>query len=118
MQQFSSKISISEDGSIDDAKSTVAGNVIRIVEKPKQPESNLAVVGIYMFDARVFDFIGKLEPSERGELEITDVNNFYIEDGTMTSEVLQGWWTDAGTFDSLLRASNMVAEGGANRMDL
>ena len=95
-----------------------AGNVIRIVEKPKQPESNLAVVGIYMFDARVFDFIGKLEPSERGELEITDVNNFYIEDGTMTSEVLQGWWTDAGTFDSLLRASNMVAEGGANRMDL
>ncbi|MGA1526147.1 MAG: sugar phosphate nucleotidyltransferase, partial [Planctomycetota bacterium] len=95
-----------------------AGRVLRIVEKPKQPESNLAVIGIYMYDARVFDFIGKLEPSARGELEITDVNNFYIEDGSMTSEVLHGWWTDAGTFDSLLRASNMVAQGGANRMDL
>jgi glucose-1-phosphate thymidylyltransferase len=95
-----------------------AGRVLRIVEKPNEPESNLAVIGIYMYDARVFDFIGKLEPSARGELEITDVNNFYIEDGSMTSEVLQGWWTDAGTFDSLLRASNMVAQGGANRMDL
>ncbi len=95
-----------------------AGRVLRIVEKPKEPESNLAVIGIYMYDARVFDFIGKLEPSARGELEITDVNNFYIEDGSMTSEVLNGWWTDAGTFDSLLRASNMVAQGGANRMDL
>lgn len=95
-----------------------AGRVLRIVEKPKEPESNLAVIGIYMYDARVFDFIGKLEPSARGELEITDVNNFYIEDGSMTAEILQGWWTDAGTFDSLLRASNMVAQGGANRMDL
>ncbi len=95
-----------------------AGRVLRIVEKPKEPESNLAVIGIYMYDARVFDFIGKLEPSARGELEITDVNNFYIEDGSMTAEVLNGWWTDAGTFDSLLRASNMVAQGGANRMDL
>lgn len=94
------------------------GRVERIVEKPTEPESNLAVIGIYMYDARVFDFIGKLEPSERGELEITDVNNFYIDDGSMTSEVLQGWWTDAGTFESLLRASNMVAEGGANRTDL
>jgi glucose-1-phosphate thymidylyltransferase len=95
-----------------------AGRVLRIVEKPNEPESNLAVIGIYMYDARVFDFIGKLEPSARGELEITDVNNFYIEDGSMTAEILQGWWTDAGTFDSLLRASNMVAQGGANRMDL
>jgi glucose-1-phosphate thymidylyltransferase len=95
-----------------------AGRVQRIVEKPKQPESNLAVIGIYMFDARVFDYISRLEPSARGELEITDVNNFYIEDGSMTADVLQGWWTDAGTFDSLLRASNMVAEGGANRLDL
>ncbi len=94
-----------------------AGNVQKIIEKPKQPESNLAVIGIYMYDARVFDFINQLEPSERGELEITDVNNFYVQDGTLTSEVLDGWWTDAGTFDSLLRASNMVAEGGANRMD-
>jgi glucose-1-phosphate thymidylyltransferase len=95
-----------------------AGRVLRIVEKPTVPESPLAVIGIYMYDARVFDFIGKLEPSARGELEITDVNNFYIEDGSMTAEVLNGWWTDAGTFDSLLRASNMVAQGGANRMDL
>jgi glucose-1-phosphate thymidylyltransferase len=95
-----------------------AGRVLRIVEKPAVPESRLAVIGIYMYDARVFDFIGKLEPSARGELEITDVNNFYIEDGSMTAEVLKGWWTDAGTFDSLLRASNMVAQGGANRMDL
>jgi glucose-1-phosphate thymidylyltransferase len=95
-----------------------AGRVLRIVEKPADPESRLAVIGIYMYDARVFDFIGKLEPSARGELEITDVNNFYIEDGSMTAEVLNGWWTDAGTFDSLLRASNMVAQGGANRMDL
>ena len=93
------------------------GRVLRIAEKPAEPESNLAVIGIYMFDARVFEFIGRLEPSARGELEITDVNNFYIEDGSMTSDVLQGWWTDAGTFESLLRASQMVAEGGANRMD-
>ena len=95
-----------------------AGRVLRIVEKPQQPETNLAVIGIYMYDARVFDFIGRLEPSARGELEITDVNNFYIDDGSMTAEVLKGWWTDAGTFESLLRASNMVAQGGANRMDL
>ncbi|MDA0931850.1 MAG: sugar phosphate nucleotidyltransferase [Planctomycetota bacterium] len=95
-----------------------AGRVLRIVEKPQQPETNLAVIGIYLYDARVFDFIGRLEPSARGELEITDVNNFYIDDGSMTAEVLNGWWTDAGTFESLLRASNMVAQGGANRMDL
>ncbi len=95
-----------------------AGRVIRIVEKPKQPESNLAVIGIYMFDATVFDYINGLEPSERGELEITDVNNRYISAGTMTCDVLEGWWTDAGTFESLLRASNRVAEGGANLMDL
>ena len=76
------------------------------------------MIGIYLYDARVFDFIGRLEPSARGELEITDVNNFYIDDGSMTAEVLNGWWTDAGTFESLLRASNMVAQGGANRMDL
>ncbi|MBK8977567.1 MAG: NTP transferase domain-containing protein [Planctomycetes bacterium] len=94
------------------------GGVLKIVEKPKQPESNLAVVGIYMYDARVFEFIDQLKPSERGELEITDVNNFYLRDGTLTSEVLHGWWTDAGTFDSLLRASNLVAEGGANRLDV
>jgi glucose-1-phosphate thymidylyltransferase len=91
--------------------------VMSIVEKPKNPPSNLAVIGIYMYDARVFDIIKTLEPSDRGELEITDVNNWYIRDASMTYEVLDGWWTDAGTFDSLLRASNLVAEGGANRID-
>src|SRR5262245_25437673 len=85
-----------------------------IVEKPREPKSNLAVIGIYLYDARVFDVIETLEPSERGELEITDVNNWYIRDGSMTYEVLDGWWTDAGTFESLLRAANLVAEGGAN----
>ena len=91
--------------------------VVRIVEKPKEPKSNLAVIGIYMYDKRVFDVIETLEPSDRGELEITDVNNWYIRDGSMTYEVLEGWWTDAGTFDSLRRASNLVAEGGANLTD-
>ncbi len=91
--------------------------VVRIVEKPRQPRSNLAVIGIYMYDARVFDIIKTLKPSDRGELEITDVNNWYIEDGSMTYEVLEGWWTDAGTFDSLHKASTLVKEGGANRLD-
>ena len=91
--------------------------VARIVEKPREPESNLAVIGIYMYDARVFEIIKALEPSERGELEITDVNNWYIEDGSLTADVLEGWWTDAGTFQSLHHASKLVADGGANRMD-
>ncbi|MEC8512491.1 MAG: sugar phosphate nucleotidyltransferase [Planctomycetota bacterium] len=91
--------------------------VEKIVEKPKEPESNLAVIGIYMYDGRVWDIIHRLEPSDRGELEITDVNNWYIQDGTMTFEVLEGWWTDAGTFESLHHASTLVAEGGANKMD-
>lgn len=92
------------------------GVVTQIVEKPQSPESNLAVIGIYMYDATAFDIARELRPSDRGELEITDVNNAYIDAGTMTCEVLQGWWTDAGTFDSLQRATNMVADGGANRM--
>jgi len=91
--------------------------VLSIEEKPKHPRSNLAVIGIYMYDARVFEIIKQLEPSDRGELEITDVNNWYIRDGSMTCEVLEGWWTDAGTFESLLRAANLVAEGGANRKE-
>ena len=91
--------------------------VTSIVEKPKHPQSDLAVIGFYMYDNRVFDVIKTLEPSDRGELEITDVNNWYIRDGSMTYEVLDGWWTDAGTFESLLRASNLVAEGGANNVD-
>ena len=83
--------------------------VVKIVEKPKKPESNYAVIGIYMYDNAVFDIIKTLKPSNRGELEITDVNNAYIERGNMTYEILDGWWTDAGTFPSLIRASNLVA---------
>jgi glucose-1-phosphate thymidylyltransferase len=70
-----------------------------------------------MYDARVFDIIRTLKPSKRGELEITDVNNAYIADGSMTCDVLEGWWTDAGTFESLHRATCLVKEGGANRLD-
>ncbi|MCB9916179.1 MAG: NTP transferase domain-containing protein [Planctomycetes bacterium] len=93
------------------------GKVAKIVEKPKEPESNLAVIGIYMYDGRVFEIIKTLVPSDRGELEITDVNNWYIADGSMTYEVLEGWWTDAGTFASLHRSANLVADGGANKLD-
>lgn len=88
--------------------------VVNIVEKPKDPKSNLAVTGIYFYDNKVFDFIKSLEPSARNELEITDVNNKYIELGQMQHDLLEGWWTDAGTFQSLHRASNLVAESGAN----
>lgn len=91
--------------------------VLGIEEKPKAPKSNLAVVGIYLYDNEVFQIIKTLKPSGRGELEITDVNNAYISAGTMTWQMLDGWWTDAGTFESLHRASNLVATGGANRMD-
>ena len=90
--------------------------VVRIQEKPAEPKSDYAVAGIYFYDADVFKIIKTLVPSERGELEITDVNNHYIEQGTMTWNELDGWWTDAGTFASLLRASNMVAETGANNI--
>jgi glucose-1-phosphate thymidylyltransferase len=74
------------------------------------------VVGIYLYDKTVFEKIKRLKPSGRGELEITDVNNFYIEENKLTYEVLDGWWTDAGTFESLLRANNLVAQTGANKM--
>lgn len=90
------------------------GKLIRIVEKPKKPKSNLAVIGVYMYDSKVFDIIRTLKPSERGELEITDVNNAYIKEGTMTYEMVEGWWTDAGTFQSLLRANILVSQTGAN----
>lgn len=95
----------------------IRGNqVVGIEEKPKSPKSNFAVVGIYLYDATVFQKIRRLKPSGRGELEITDVNNFYVEEGKLTYEILDGWWTDAGTFESLLRANNLVAETGANKM--
>jgi len=93
-------------------------SVVRIEEKPDFPKSEYAVIGIYMYDAEVYDIIRTLKPSGRGELEITDVNNAYIERGEMTWEELEGWWTDAGTFESLLRASNLVAETGANKLEL
>jgi glucose-1-phosphate thymidylyltransferase len=83
--------------------------IVGIQEKPKKPKSNYAVTGVYMYDETVFDKVKKLVPSGRGELEITDVNNAYIEEGTMTYAYLEGWWTDAGTFESLLRATNLVA---------
>jgi glucose-1-phosphate thymidylyltransferase len=92
--------------------------VVRIEEKPRQPKSEYAVIGIYMYDARVFQIIRTLKPSGRGELEITDVNNAYIERGEMTWNELEGWWSDAGTFESLLHASNLVAKTGANHQEL
>lgn len=95
----------------------VDGKITRIEEKPKIPKSKYAVIGIYMYDGKVFDIIRTLKPSNRGELEITDVSNAYIQAGTMTYNVLEGWWSDAGTFDSLLRTSNLVAQGGANKKE-
>ena len=92
------------------------GRIRSIVEKPKTPKSNFAVIGIYLYDASVFEIIKTLKPSDRGELEITDVNNEYLRRGTLTHDILDGWWTDAGTFDSLLRASNLVAQTGANKI--
>jgi glucose-1-phosphate thymidylyltransferase len=84
-------------------------HIVGIEEKPKQPKSRYAVTGIYLYDATVFDKIRTCKPSGRNELEITDVNNAYIAEGTMTYSFLEGWWTDAGTFESLLRAANLVA---------
>lgn len=93
-------------------------SVVRIEEKPEFPKSEYAVIGVYMYDGEVYDIIRTLKPSGRGELEITDVNNAYIERGEMSWEELKGWWTDAGTFESLLHASNLVAETGANKLEL
>ena len=90
--------------------------IVRIEEKPGEPKSQYAVIGIYLFDQEVFSFIKTLKPSDRGELEITDVNNRYIEKGLMTWDILEGWWTDAGTFESLLRANQLVAQTGANNL--
>ncbi|MFQ5675557.1 MAG: sugar phosphate nucleotidyltransferase, partial [bacterium] len=86
------------------------GSVTGIVEKPREPKSNLIVTGIYMYDPEVFQIIKTLKPSDRDELEITDVNNRYIEKNKMTYEILDGWWTDAGTFESLYRANSLAAE--------
>jgi len=86
------------------------GKIKKIIEKPEKAPSNFVVTGIYMYDSYVFEIIKKLKPSGRGELEITDVNNRYLKKGELTYGILDGWWTDAGTFDSLLRANNLVAE--------
>jgi glucose-1-phosphate thymidylyltransferase len=94
------------------------GKVAKIVEKPKEPETNLAVIGIYLYDPSVFDITRTLKPSARGELEITDVNNEYLRRGNLTYDVLKGWWTDAGTFESLHRAASLVRENGANHLEL
>jgi len=85
------------------------GRIVSIEEKPEDPKSDLVVTGCYMYDARVFDIIAGLTPSARGELEITDANNAYVQNGEMTFEVLQGWWADAGTPPSKLKASILVA---------
>jgi len=92
------------------------GRILRIEEKPKNPKSDYAVTGIYFYDATVFEKIGRTKPSSRNELEITDVNNMYLEEGSLTHSFLDGWWTDAGTFESLLKATNLVAETGANKI--
>ena len=95
------------------------GKIVAIVEKPAKPISNYAVIGIYLYDAAVFDIVRILEPSGRGELEITDVNNAYIAAGTMTYGILDGWWADAGaSIDRLLKVNALVYESGANKMAL
>ena len=91
--------------------------IVEIIEKPKDPPSKHAVIGIYFYDADVFKVCKDLKPSNRGELEITDVNNYYLKRGDLTQEVIDGWWTDAGTIESLFRASKLVSEGGANIVD-
>lgn len=88
--------------------------LVEIIEKPKQPPSSMAVTGFYLYDRQVFDFIRTITRSARGELEITDVNNTYLKQGQLSYATLEGWWSDAGTPDSLLRASTWVKETGAN----
>jgi glucose-1-phosphate thymidylyltransferase len=92
------------------------GKILGIEEKPKNPKSKYAVTGIYFYDATVFEKIGKTKPSWRNELEITDVNNMYLKENTLTHSILDGWWTDAGTFESLLRATNLAAQTGTNKV--
>ncbi len=91
--------------------------IVRIEEKPQHPASPFAVTGVYFYDSTVFARIKELVPSRRGEFEITDVNNSYLRDGTLTHSVLEGWWTDAGTFESLRSATNLVAKTGANKLN-
>lgn len=92
--------------------------VVKIEEKPLYPRSPYAVTGIYFYDPQVFEFIRSLKPSARGELEITDVNNAYIKAGMLTWDLLQGWWTDAGTIESLYLANQLVGQTGANNLNV
>ncbi len=94
------------------------GRILRIEEKPRVPQSSFAVIGIYFYDWTAFRRIRNLKPSGRGEYEITDVNNSYLADGQLSYEILDGWWTDAGTFESLWRASNLVREKAAKATEL
>ena len=98
------------------AETTRVAALLASKKAHKSPKSDLAVIGVYFYDPTVFEKIRRLKPSGRGELEITDVNNFYIEEGTLTYDKLDSWWTDAGTFESLLQANNLVAKTGANKM--
>lgn len=93
------------------------GRIVEIQEKPKQAPSNYAVTGVYFYDCDVFGFCKTLHPSNRGELEISDVNNAYIKRGDQSHEFVDGWWTDAGTIPSLFHASKLVASGGANNSE-
>jgi len=92
------------------------GKIVKIEEKPEEPKSKFAVTGIYFYDNQVFDIIRTLKPSKREELEITDVNNKYIEMGLLEHDILDGWWSDAGTFESLQAANALVAQYGANNI--
>lgn len=94
-----------------------SNRIVNIEEKPGRPKSRYAVTGIYMYDCKVFKIIKGLEPSRRGELEITDVNNTYIQNGEMSFDILEGWWTDAGTFESLFRANSLIAEKERRKND-
>ena len=89
--------------------------IVSIEEKPRIPKSNFAVTGLYLYDSNVFSIIKKLKPSGRGELEITDVNNAYLKKGMMQYTILKGYWSDAGTFDSLMRASILVQQHSAEK---
>ena len=96
---------------INSARWISEGRITAIAEKPKEPQSNYAVTGVYMYGSEVFDIVRTLKPSGRGELEISDVNQHYVEQGRMSHSTLSGWWSDAGTFESLARANELV-EGG------
>ena len=99
----------------ENGKGQARGRIVRIEEKPAKPASNYAVIGIYFYDGTVFERISRQVPSGRNELEITDLNNSYLEEGRLSYSILDGWWTDAGTFESLRAATNLVAESAAFR---